>query len=53
MNFGCFETGCFGFGCAGAGQIGFLDFITGGFDTGRFGGLPKLIFLQVYNVDNF
>jgi hypothetical protein len=42
MNFGCFETGYFGFGCAGAGQIGFLDFITGGFDTGRFGGLPNV-----------
>jgi hypothetical protein len=40
MIFGCFETGYFGFGCAGAGQIGFLDFITCGFDTGRFGGLP-------------
>jgi hypothetical protein len=22
-------------------KLGFLDFITGGFDTGRFGGLPK------------
>jgi hypothetical protein len=21
-------------------KLGFLDFITGGFDTGRFGGLP-------------
>jgi hypothetical protein len=26
-------------------KLGFLDFITGGFDTGRFGGLP--INLQV------
>jgi hypothetical protein len=27
-------------------KLGFLDFITGGFDTGRFGGLPnyELIF---------
>jgi hypothetical protein len=24
-------------------NLGFLDFITGGFDTGRFGGLPKRI----------
>jgi hypothetical protein len=23
-------------------KLGFLDFITDGFDTGRFGGLPKL-----------
>jgi hypothetical protein len=23
-------------------KLGFLDFITGGFDTGRFGGLPIL-----------
>jgi hypothetical protein len=23
-------------------KLGFLDFITGGFDTGRFGGLPLL-----------
>jgi hypothetical protein len=23
-------------------KLGFLDFITGGFDTGRFGGLPKV-----------
>jgi hypothetical protein len=23
-------------------KLGFLDFITGGFDTGRFGGLPPL-----------
>jgi hypothetical protein len=23
-------------------KLGFLDFITGGFDTGRFGGLPTL-----------
>jgi hypothetical protein len=23
-------------------KLGFLDFITGGFDTGRFGGLPKI-----------
>jgi hypothetical protein len=22
-------------------KLGFLDFITGGFDTGRFGGLPN------------
>jgi hypothetical protein len=22
-------------------KLGFLDFITGGFDTGRFGGLPS------------
>jgi hypothetical protein len=24
-------------------KLGFLDFITGGFDTGRFGGLPRII----------
>jgi hypothetical protein len=23
-------------------KLGFLDFITGGFDTGRFGGLPNV-----------
>jgi hypothetical protein len=23
-------------------KLGFLDFITGGFDTGRFGGLPEI-----------
>jgi hypothetical protein len=41
MNVGCFETACFGFGCVGAGQIGFLNFITGRFDTGCFGVCPK------------
>jgi hypothetical protein len=40
MNFGCFETGYFGFGRVGAGQIGFLNFITGRFDTGCFGVRP-------------
>jgi hypothetical protein len=24
-------------------KLGFLDFITGGFDTGRFGGLPNIL----------
>jgi hypothetical protein len=25
-------------------KLGFLDFITGGFDTGRFGGVPLKLF---------
>jgi hypothetical protein len=28
---------------------GFLDFITGGFDTGRFGGLPFLVCVFIFN----
>jgi hypothetical protein len=29
-------------------KLGFLDFITGGFDTGRFGGLPAILFWQQF-----
>jgi hypothetical protein len=32
-------------------KLGFLDFITGGFDTGRFGGLPILQALIEYIVN--
>jgi hypothetical protein len=31
-------------------KLGFLDFITGGFDTGRFGGLPKMLGLSTYSI---
>jgi hypothetical protein len=40
MNVGCFETGLVS-GVLALAKLGFLDFITGGFDTGRFGGLAK------------
>jgi hypothetical protein len=40
MNFGCFETAILVSGVLALAKLGFLDFITGGFYTGRFGGLP-------------
>jgi hypothetical protein len=30
-------------------KLGFLDFVTGGFDTGRFGGFPDKIFIFTLN----
>jgi hypothetical protein len=33
-------------------KLGFLDFITGGFDTGRFGGLP-FVACMFYSLKSF
>jgi hypothetical protein len=44
MNVGCFETGCFAVlvsGVLALAKLGFLNFITGRFDTGCFGVGPS------------
>jgi hypothetical protein len=43
MNFGCLKLAILVSGVLALAKLGFLDFITGGFDTGRFGGLPNKV----------